>query len=288
MWLRVHAERTVIVPDYRGAPYLRFSASGIDVNHNSEMYYLNQTPIAETPPWNLTARTPPTGTGSAAGTRTGGTTAGCMRSRPLRFRPGRRSLGGGRSRSGSTERRARSRRAVSRRQPVDRLVLADRRAARVRARGVADAEATRSMQGWRVCSGSSRCRRGRRARPRSCMAARGSEHLRSSSWWCWSGSSPGGCGACFSDTLATSRISRSGSCDRRGAGARADAAARLCADRAARVPRARTGCGVPRNRDRPAAVRVPDGGSCGRGAPASASAYDDELDEEDDGAWGLA
>ena len=59
MWLRVPAGRTVVVLDYRGAPYLRFSPAGVAVNHNSEMYYLNQTPIAETPPGNLTASTPP-------------------------------------------------------------------------------------------------------------------------------------------------------------------------------------------------------------------------------------
>ena len=59
MWLRVPAAQTVVVLDYRGAPYLRFSPSGVEVNHNSEMYYLNQTPVAETPPANLTASTPP-------------------------------------------------------------------------------------------------------------------------------------------------------------------------------------------------------------------------------------
>lgn len=59
MWLRVPAAQTVVVLDYRGAPYLRFSPAGVAVNHNSEMYYLNQTPIAETPPASLTASTPP-------------------------------------------------------------------------------------------------------------------------------------------------------------------------------------------------------------------------------------
>jgi hypothetical protein len=59
MWLRVPAAQTVVVLDYRGAAYLRFSPTGVEVNHNSEMYYLNQTPVAETPPTNLTADTPP-------------------------------------------------------------------------------------------------------------------------------------------------------------------------------------------------------------------------------------
>ncbi len=59
MWLRVPSHDTVVVLDYRGAPYLRFSPAGVEVNHNSSMYYLNQTPIAATPPVNLTASTPP-------------------------------------------------------------------------------------------------------------------------------------------------------------------------------------------------------------------------------------
>jgi hypothetical protein len=59
MWLQVPREQTVIVLDYRGAPYVRFSPAGVDVNHNSSMYYLNQTPVALTPPANLTGSTPP-------------------------------------------------------------------------------------------------------------------------------------------------------------------------------------------------------------------------------------
>jgi hypothetical protein len=59
MWLRVPPRDTVMLLDYRGAPYLRFSPAGVAVNHNSEMYYLNQTPFAETPPANLTASTRP-------------------------------------------------------------------------------------------------------------------------------------------------------------------------------------------------------------------------------------
>jgi hypothetical protein len=59
MWLRSPASSAVIVLDYRGAPYLRLDRSGVQVNHNSAMYYLNQTPVAETPPANLTASTPP-------------------------------------------------------------------------------------------------------------------------------------------------------------------------------------------------------------------------------------
>ena len=59
LWLRVSPSARVVVLDYRGAPYLRFSPSGVAVNQRSEMYYLNQTPVAETPPPNLTAATPP-------------------------------------------------------------------------------------------------------------------------------------------------------------------------------------------------------------------------------------
>jgi hypothetical protein len=59
MWLSVPADKTVVVIDYRGARYLRFSRSGVWVNENSSMYYLNQTPVAATPPTNLTASTPP-------------------------------------------------------------------------------------------------------------------------------------------------------------------------------------------------------------------------------------
>ena len=58
MWLRGAATGTVVVLDYRGAPYLRFSRVGVDVNRNSAMYYLNQTP-AEVPPSSLRPRTAP-------------------------------------------------------------------------------------------------------------------------------------------------------------------------------------------------------------------------------------
>lgn len=44
LWLDVAPGRTLIVLDYRGAPYLRFTSSGVYVNHNSSMYYLNQVP----------------------------------------------------------------------------------------------------------------------------------------------------------------------------------------------------------------------------------------------------
>jgi hypothetical protein len=58
MWMRVPADQTVVVIDYRGAPYVRFSPSGVYVNENSSMYYLNMTPVPETPPTNLGPSTP--------------------------------------------------------------------------------------------------------------------------------------------------------------------------------------------------------------------------------------
>ncbi len=59
MWLHAPASDTVVVLDYRGAPYLRFSPAGVEVNHNSAMYYLNQSPVAQTPPPSLGPQTPP-------------------------------------------------------------------------------------------------------------------------------------------------------------------------------------------------------------------------------------
>lgn len=58
MWLRVPPSETVEVLDYLGAPYLRFSRSGVYVNERSEMYYLNYA-IPLNPPASLTKSTPP-------------------------------------------------------------------------------------------------------------------------------------------------------------------------------------------------------------------------------------
>jgi hypothetical protein len=49
MWMQVSPRRTVVVLDYRQAPYVRFTGAGVQVNANSEMFYLNQVP-AQTPP----------------------------------------------------------------------------------------------------------------------------------------------------------------------------------------------------------------------------------------------
>jgi hypothetical protein len=58
MWLQVDPARTLVVLDYRQAPYLRFDRAGVQVNQNSEMFYLNQVPV-EAPPAGLGPATPP-------------------------------------------------------------------------------------------------------------------------------------------------------------------------------------------------------------------------------------
>jgi hypothetical protein len=50
LWMRVSPRRTVVVLDYRQAPYLRFTGAGVQVNGNSEMFYLNQVPPQTPPP----------------------------------------------------------------------------------------------------------------------------------------------------------------------------------------------------------------------------------------------
>ncbi|MFZ0041782.1 MAG: hypothetical protein WAK93_10780 [Solirubrobacteraceae bacterium] len=58
LWLQVAPGQTVLVLDYRGAPYLRFSARGVQVNESSSMYYLNQVP-PQIPPTTLGPVTAP-------------------------------------------------------------------------------------------------------------------------------------------------------------------------------------------------------------------------------------
>ncbi len=58
MWMRVDSSATVVVLDYQGAPYLRFSRGGVEVNQGSAMYYLNQVP-PQIPPTDLGPRTRP-------------------------------------------------------------------------------------------------------------------------------------------------------------------------------------------------------------------------------------
>jgi hypothetical protein len=66
LWLQVSPSLNVIVLDYRGAPYVRFTPTGVQVNQNSAMYYLNQTP-AEIPPTGLGPKTPPKWHGVSGG-----------------------------------------------------------------------------------------------------------------------------------------------------------------------------------------------------------------------------
>jgi hypothetical protein len=58
LWVQIAPGALLVVGDYRGAPYLRLSDSGVEVNRNSEMAYLNHVP-AEQVPRGLTAATPP-------------------------------------------------------------------------------------------------------------------------------------------------------------------------------------------------------------------------------------
>ena len=57
LWLRVPPNQRVVVLDYGGAPYVRFSRGGVYANENSEMYYLNSSP-SQAPPRGLTRSTP--------------------------------------------------------------------------------------------------------------------------------------------------------------------------------------------------------------------------------------
>jgi hypothetical protein len=58
IWLDATRVDRVVVFDYRGAPYLLFTPGGVAVNHNSAMYYLNQSP-AQRPPPGLSPAQPP-------------------------------------------------------------------------------------------------------------------------------------------------------------------------------------------------------------------------------------
>jgi hypothetical protein len=58
LWIRVAADETVVVRDYSGAPYLRFSRAGVAVNERSAMFYLNSSPPLG-PPNGLSASTRP-------------------------------------------------------------------------------------------------------------------------------------------------------------------------------------------------------------------------------------
>ncbi len=58
LWLRASPSLTVEVLDYSGVPYVRFSRTGVEVNRNADIYYLNLIPV-EVPPAGLSATTRP-------------------------------------------------------------------------------------------------------------------------------------------------------------------------------------------------------------------------------------
>jgi hypothetical protein len=57
--MQVPATATVTVLDFRDAPWVRFSPSGVEINRNSQEYYLSQVPVPAVPPRGLTRNTPP-------------------------------------------------------------------------------------------------------------------------------------------------------------------------------------------------------------------------------------
>jgi hypothetical protein len=59
LWVQATPSDTVIVKDFKGAPWVRFTPAGVWINHRSQSYYLSQIPVPETPPPGLTAQTPP-------------------------------------------------------------------------------------------------------------------------------------------------------------------------------------------------------------------------------------
>ncbi len=59
LWVSVAPDAHVTVLDFRGAPWVRFSPSGVAVNDHSEEYYLSQVPVPAVPPAGLTRTTPP-------------------------------------------------------------------------------------------------------------------------------------------------------------------------------------------------------------------------------------
>jgi hypothetical protein len=59
LWIRVPPTAHVTVRDFRGAPWVRFTPSGVAINKNSEEYYLSQIPVPAVVPASLTSGTPP-------------------------------------------------------------------------------------------------------------------------------------------------------------------------------------------------------------------------------------
>jgi len=59
LWLQAPSRAHVTVLDFQGAPWVRFSRSGVAVNHNSVEYYLSQVPVPAATPKGLNRETAP-------------------------------------------------------------------------------------------------------------------------------------------------------------------------------------------------------------------------------------
>jgi hypothetical protein len=59
LWVKVRPRADVTILDFRGAPWVRFTPSGVAINRNSQEYYLSQVPVPAVPPPGLTRTTPP-------------------------------------------------------------------------------------------------------------------------------------------------------------------------------------------------------------------------------------
>jgi hypothetical protein len=59
LWVKVPPSTHVTVLDFRGVPWVRFTPAGVDINKNSEEYYLSQVPVPAVPPAGPTRATPP-------------------------------------------------------------------------------------------------------------------------------------------------------------------------------------------------------------------------------------
>ncbi len=188
MWLRVATSESVVILDYRGAPYLRFSRSGVAVNHNSAMYYLNQTP-AEVPPSNLEPARTPRWLSVSGGHEYSWHDGRLHALATVRWRRGRRMWavehpGPDRWSSGPILGGLWHRRG-----PVDRVVLADRGGARVHVGSMAGTPSrARSVRRPRARDRGAGCDRGCSRRAGSFMDARRSrccaDHVRGHRWAC--------------------------------------------------------------------------------------------------------
>ncbi len=59
LWVRVPPSAHVVILDFLGAPWVRFTPQGVAINHNSQEYYLSQVPVPAVPPTGLTRTTRP-------------------------------------------------------------------------------------------------------------------------------------------------------------------------------------------------------------------------------------